>query len=139
MPGQKASCVIGVSPQNKPSRCSSVDPGSQLDGAYTFNGPDYAQVIGRVNGKPYAQWQASVTAVLRNNGKVAISLGGFDGATPAEQFMNAYRAGAGDDWTATQWEMQQVGRQVRLGNLDWSNVSFYDGEGNPVSIPEPQW
>ncbi|WP_231607788.1 polymorphic toxin type 27 domain-containing protein [Streptacidiphilus albus] len=111
----------------------------QLEGGYTFNGDDYAQVVGQVNGKPFAQWQAEVSNVLRSNGKVAISLKGFDGATPEEQFMSAYKAGRGSDWKATQWEMGQVGVQVQMGNLDWGNITFYDGGGSVVNVPEPNW
>ena len=111
----------------------------QLEGGYTFNGDDYAQVVGQVNGKPFAQWQVEVSNVLRSNGKVAISLKGFDGATPEEQFMSAYKAGRGSDWKATQWEMGQVGVQVQMGNLDWGNITFYDGGGSVVNVPEPNW
>jgi hypothetical protein len=109
-----------------------------IEGAYTFNGDEYAQVIGQVNGKPYAQWQAEVSNVLRNNGKVAISLKGFDGANPSERLMNAYKAGRGNDWKATQWEMGQVGIQVQSGNLDWGNITFYGGDGGIVDVPKPE-
>jgi RHS repeat-associated protein len=110
---------------------------SKLPGGYTFNGDEYAQVVGQVNGKPIAQWQVEINNVLKSNGKVAISLGGMDGATPAEQFMNAYDAGSGDNWRATEWEMYQVGRQVQRGNLTWGNVTFYNGAGEVVNVPKP--
>ncbi|NUS00004.1 MAG: hypothetical protein HOV67_32685 [Kribbellaceae bacterium] len=110
---------------------------ADLEGGYTFNGPDYAQVVGQSGGKPIAQWQVEVSNVLRNNGKVAISLKGMDGATPAEQFMNAYKAGSGDEWRATEWEMRQVGIQVQMGNLDWGNITFYGNDG-VVAIPKPE-
>lgn len=110
----------------------------ELEGGYTFNGPDYAQVIGQSGGKPIAQWQIEVTSVLRNNGKVAVSLKGMDGATPAEQFMNAYRAGSGDKWRATEWEMRQVGLQVQMENLDWGNITFYGNDGSIVNVPKPE-
>lgn len=42
----------------------------------------------------------------------------MDGA-PEEQFMNAYNAGSGDNWRATEWEMYQVGRQVQRSSLGW--------------------
>jgi hypothetical protein len=109
---------------------------SKLPGGYTFNGDEYAQVVGQVNGKPIARWRAEVNNVLRSNGKVAISLGGMDGATPGEQFMNAYNAGSGDNWRATEWEIYQVGRQVQRGNLDWDNITFYNG-GGEVNVPKP--
>jgi hypothetical protein len=111
----------------------------KLDGGYTFNGAEYRQVVGQVGGTPIAQWQAEVTNVLRSNGRVAISLKGFDGANPAEQFALAYKAGRGGDWKATQWEMGRVGIEVQSGNLDWSNITFYNGAGKIVDVPEPNW
>jgi hypothetical protein len=40
---------------------------SKLPGGYTFNGDEYAQVVGQVNGKQIAQWQVEVNNVLRSN------------------------------------------------------------------------
>ncbi|MET9647223.1 polymorphic toxin-type HINT domain-containing protein [Streptomyces syringium] len=110
----------------------------ELEG-YTFNDPKYRKVIGQVNGIPYAEWMAEVEGVLRNNGKIAISLRGFKGKTPEEQFLNAYKAGGQPGWAATQWEMHQVGKHAYLGNLDWKHVDFYDGNGTKVRFDEPDW
>ncbi|WP_149179333.1 polymorphic toxin-type HINT domain-containing protein [Streptomyces sp. TRM49041] len=111
----------------------------RLEDGYTFNGADYREVIGQVNGKPFAKWQAEVLNVLRGNRKVAISLKGFDGDTPQEQFLRAYHAGRGDNWRSTEWEMGQVGIQVQLGNIEWKNITFYDSNGKIVDVPEPNW
>ncbi|MCP3819225.1 polymorphic toxin-type HINT domain-containing protein [Streptomyces sp. A3M-1-3] len=111
----------------------------ELNG-YNFNDPKYAEVIGKVGGVPFAKWQAEVLNVLRSNGKIAVTLRGFDGDTPLEQFMNAYRAGGKPGWAATQWEMRQVGIQVQSGNLDWKNITFYDKDGKKIdNFDEPDW
>ncbi|MEW2119189.1 ricin-type beta-trefoil lectin domain protein [Streptomyces sp. NPDC005474] len=114
----------------------------EIEGAYTFNGDAFAAEIGRVNGKPIALWMTEVSNVLRNNGKVAVSLKGFDGDTPAEQFALAYKKWRSGDWAATQWEMGQIGLQIQMGNFKWRNIKFYDKEGKAVpreQMPEPEW
>ncbi|AYG83312.1 hypothetical protein DWB77_05508 [Streptomyces hundungensis] len=80
-----------------------------------------------------------VSNVLRNNGKVAVSLKGFDGETAAEQYALAYKKWRSGDWAATQWEMGQIGLQIQMGNFEWRNITFYSKEGKVVEIPEPNW
>ncbi|MEU2582207.1 ricin-type beta-trefoil lectin domain protein [Streptomyces avermitilis] len=111
----------------------------EIQGGYTFNGDAFAEVVGRSNGKPIALWMTEVSNVLRNNGKVAVSLKDFDGDTPAEQFALAYKAWRSGDWAATQWEMGQIGLQIQLGNFEWRNITFYSKEGKAVDLPEPNW
>ncbi|WP_394427256.1 polymorphic toxin-type HINT domain-containing protein [Streptomyces sp. SGAir0957] len=111
----------------------------ELAGGYTFNGDAFAEIVGRVGGKPVALWMTEVSNVLRNNGKVAVSLKGFDGENPAEQYALAYKAWRSGDWAATQWEMGQIGLQIQLGNFEWRNITFYSKEGKVVNIPEPNW
>ncbi|MET7457029.1 RICIN domain-containing protein [Streptomyces sp. NPDC005574] len=114
----------------------------EIKEGYTFNGDAFAEVVGRVNGKPIALWMTEVSNVLRNNGKVAVTLKGFDGDTPAEQFALAYKAWRSGDWAATQWEMGQIGLQIQLGNFEWRNITFYSKEGKVVprdQMPEPNW
>ncbi|MEU1459088.1 ricin-type beta-trefoil lectin domain protein [Streptomyces sp. NPDC005727] len=111
----------------------------EIQGGYTFNGDAFREVVGRSNGKPIALWMTEVSNVLRNNGKVAVSLKGFDGDTPAEQFALAYKAWRSGDWAATQWEMGQIGLQIQMGNFEWRNITFYSKEGKVVNIPEPNW
>ncbi|MEU3856083.1 RICIN domain-containing protein [Streptomyces sp. NPDC028722] len=111
----------------------------EIQGGYTFNGDAFREVVGRSNGKPIALWMAEVSNVLRNNGKVAVSLKGFDGDTPAEQFALAYKAWRSGDWAATQWEMGQIGLQIQLENFEWRNITFYSKEGKIVNITEPNW
>ncbi|MBO2460309.1 RHS repeat-associated core domain-containing protein [Actinomadura violacea] len=106
-------------------------------GGHTFNGPEYAEIIGQVGGKPYAQWMANVTGSLKANSRVAVALDGFDGDDPSGKFMAAYKAGRGNDWRATEWEMGQIGSMVQRGYLDWENVTFYEG-GKVVDIPKPE-
>ncbi|WP_405821587.1 RICIN domain-containing protein [Streptomyces sp. NBC_01390] len=114
----------------------------EIQGGYTFNGDAFAEVVGRVNGKPVALWMTEVSNVLRKNGAVAVSLKGFDGETPVEQFALAYKAWRSGNWAATQWEMGQIGLQIQLGNFKWSKLTFYDKEGKVVprdKMPEPDW
>ncbi|MFF4018365.1 RICIN domain-containing protein [Streptomyces sp. NPDC001843] len=111
----------------------------EIQGGYTFNGDAFREVVGRANGKPIALWMTEVSNVLRNNGKVAVSLKGFDGDSPAEQYELAYKAWRSGDWAATQWEMGQVGLQIQMGNFEWRNITFYSKEGKVVQIPEPNW
>ncbi|MFE0382944.1 RICIN domain-containing protein [Streptomyces bungoensis] len=111
----------------------------EIQGGYTFNGDAYREVVARSNGKPIALWMTEVSNVLRNNGKVAVSLKGFDGDTPAEQYALAYKAWRSGDWAATQWEMGQIGLQIQLGNFEWRNITFYSKEGKVVEISEPNW
>lgn len=111
----------------------------EIQGGYTFNGDAFAEVVGKVNGKPIALWMTEVSNVLRNNGKVAVSLKGFDGDSPAEQYALAYKAWRSGDWAATQWEMGQIGLQIQLENFEWRNITFYSKEGQVVHIPEPNW
>ncbi|MER0449585.1 hypothetical protein ABR738_34405 [Streptomyces sp. Edi4] len=80
-----------------------------------------------------------VSNVLRNNGKVAVSLKGFDGETAAEQYALAYKKWRSGDWAATQWEMGQIGLHIQMGNFEWRNITFYSKEGKVVDIPEPNW
>ncbi|MER5563873.1 ricin-type beta-trefoil lectin domain protein [Streptomyces sp. NPDC002506] len=111
----------------------------EIAGGYTFNADIYREIVGRVGKAPVALWMTEVSNVLRNNGKVAVSLKGFDGNTPAEQFELAYKAYRSGNWAATQWEMGQIGLQVQLGNFTWGNIRFYSKEGKIVEIPEPNW
>ncbi|MET7380881.1 RICIN domain-containing protein [Streptomyces sp. NPDC005526] len=111
----------------------------EIQGGYTFNGNAFAEIVGRANGKPIALWMTEVSNVLRNNGKVAVSLKGFDGDTPAEQYALAYKAWRSGNWRATQWEMGQIGLQAQLENFEWRNITFYSKEGKVVDIPEPNW
>ncbi|MGW2638682.1 RICIN domain-containing protein [Streptomyces sp. NPDC001348] len=111
----------------------------EIQGGYTFNGDAFREVVGRANGKPIALWMTEVSNVLRNNGKVAVSLRGFDGDSPAEQYELAYKAWRSGDWAATQWEMGQIGLQIQMGNFEWRNITFYSKEGKVVHIPEPNW
>ncbi|MFI6474843.1 ricin-type beta-trefoil lectin domain protein [Streptomyces sp. NPDC050516] len=114
----------------------------EIQGGYTFNGDAFAAIVGRSNGKPIALWMTEVSNVLRNNGKVAVSLKGFDGGTPAEQYALAYKKWRSGDWAATQWEMGQIGLQIQMGNFEWRNIRFYDKEGKIVpekDMPEPNW
>ncbi|WP_405828921.1 RICIN domain-containing protein [Streptomyces sp. NBC_01176] len=114
----------------------------EIEGGYTFNGDEFAEVVGRVNGRKIALWMTEVSNVLRNNGKVAVSLKGFDGATPAEQYARAYKVFLTGDWAATQWEMGQIGLHIQRGNLEWDKIIFYSKEGKVVpksEMPEPNW
>jgi hypothetical protein len=113
-----------------------------VEGGYNFNGPKYSGVVGNVDGKPFTQWMSEVKMVLMNNGKVAVSLKGFDGDSYEDKFMRAYRAGIGDNWRATEWEMGQIGLYVQRGSLEWKNVTFYDETGKAIphdKFPEPKW
>jgi uncharacterized protein (DUF2235 family) len=74
-----------------------------------------------------------VSNVLRNNGKVEVSLKGFDGASPAEQYALAYKKWRSGDWAATQWEMGQIDLHIQMGNFEWRNITFYSKEGKIVS------
>ncbi|MFE2864959.1 DUF6531 domain-containing protein [Embleya sp. NPDC059259] len=112
---------------------------ASIPGGYTFTGDQYRAVVGQVNGQPIGLWQSEVSNVLRNNGKVAVTLKDFDGDNPSDKFWKAYQAGGGSNWRATEWEMRQIGLQVQMENLDWSNITFYDDRGNVVNVPEPKW
>jgi RHS repeat-associated protein len=82
-------------------------------------------------------WQADVRAAVNDPSvHLHIQLDGFDGATPADKFMNAYRNGMGDNWYATEWEMYKTGLAVRLGNRTWGSITFYEG-GKMVNFPQP--
>ncbi|CAL9672882.1 hypothetical protein SUDANB178_07592 [Streptomyces sp. enrichment culture] len=111
----------------------------EIEGGYTFNGDAYRAVVGRSGGKPIALWMTEVSNVLRNNGKVAVSLKDFDGASPAEQYALAYKKWRSGDSAATEWEMGQIGLQIQTGNFEWRNITFYSKEGKIVSVPEPNW
>ncbi|POX37824.1 type IV secretion protein Rhs [Streptomyces sp. Ru73] len=83
-------------------------------------------------------WEAEVRAAAHNpDVRLHISMDGFSGATAEEKFMNAYRAGMGDDWFATEREMYHVGKAVRLEDRTWDSITFYEN-GKPVTIPKPE-
>ncbi|MEU8350809.1 DUF6531 domain-containing protein [Streptomyces sp. NPDC048845] len=113
-----------------------------IEGAVTFNHPRFAQVVGDGPFGPIAQWQSEVTAMLRNNSKVAVALDEFKHADVgdfAKAYESAFKAGAPTALPrATEWEMHQLGRHVMRGNLEWSNVTFYH-KGSPVTVAEPNW
>ncbi|RDG40027.1 hypothetical protein DVH02_00425 [Streptomyces corynorhini] len=82
-------------------------------------------------------WEAEVRAAAHNsNIKLHVSLDGFRGANPGEQFSNAYRNGSGSNWFATEREMYHVGKSVRVGDRSWGSVTFYRG-GSVVQVPKP--
>ncbi|PZG02763.1 polymorphic toxin-type HINT domain-containing protein [Micromonospora deserti] len=113
-------------------------------GGYTLNNPEYARVLGNVNGLPWTVWMHMVKDALGSNSKVAVALDGFDGMNVGtveeakQAFLAAYRAGATGDGAATQWEMYQIGLQCRLENFDWVNVTWYY-RGIKIDLPEPIW
>lgn len=109
---------------------------------YTYNGREYEEIIGKVGKEDFAKWQAGVLDDLRSNRPIVISLRGFDGENPLDQFMKAYTAGGVAGWRATEWEMNKVGLHVQLGNLNWNKITFYDNNGKVIpkeKFPEPEW
>jgi len=109
------------------------DPLANDLGGYTLNAPEYnVEMQGGL-----MRWDYEARKVFSNNGNVAVSLGGFRGSDPSDQFMQAFEAGQGDSGFATEIEMYQLGYHVKRGYLDWGNVTFYDAGGIKVTIPEP--
>ncbi|MFD7083922.1 ricin-type beta-trefoil lectin domain protein [Streptomyces sp. NPDC059918] len=114
-------------------------------GGYTHNDPALQEVIGQVKGAPYTKWMANVDRDLSENPRVAITVDEFDGmkdGTAQEvqnAFVLAYKAGAGGDWYATQWEMCRVGYHARLGNLEWSNIRWFFRGEEITGVKEPTW
>ncbi|QQM46998.1 hypothetical protein JEQ17_29695 [Streptomyces liliifuscus] len=82
-------------------------------------------------------WEAEVRAVAHNpNVRLHVSLDGFRGADPGEQFSSACRNDSGSKWFATEREMYHVGKAVRVGDRSWDSVTFYRG-GSVVQVPKP--
>ncbi|WP_156725671.1 putative T7SS-secreted protein [Streptomyces apocyni] len=85
----------------------------------------------------WTDFEADVRAAAHNpDVRLHISLDGFDGANPSQKFMDAYKAGMGDNWWATEREMYHVGKAVRLGDREWDSITFYE-DGKRVTVPEP--
>ncbi|MGW2856420.1 polymorphic toxin-type HINT domain-containing protein, partial [Streptomyces sp. NPDC001215] len=117
-----------------------LDEETERHKGYNFMDDDLKEEIGRVNGKPYTKWMAAVQDALRSNKKVYVSLKGFDPieGTWQQKFDTAVERGQGDNWSSTEWEMAQIERYYRTGDLDWKNVEFYDDNGVKVDIDPPK-
>ncbi|MYR42002.1 hypothetical protein GTW67_08175 [Streptomyces sp. SID5910] len=96
------------------------------------NGNNYTHYLDN-----WTDFESHVRAAAHNpDVHLHIVMDGFSGGTPSERFMNAYRAGMGDNWFATEREMYHVGKAVRLGDRAWDSISFYE-DGKVVHVPEP--
>ncbi len=107
---------------------------------YNFMDPKYERVEAYLpGGVPFTGWMSGVTNVLRSNGKIAVSLKGFDppSGTYQQKFNQAVANGQGSNWRSTEWEMAQIAKYHARGDLDWDNVTFYDDLGNVVKIDPP--
>ncbi|WP_079184308.1 polymorphic toxin type 27 domain-containing protein [Streptomyces uncialis] len=87
---------------------------------------------GFADGKGYTHyldsdiWEVEVRSAAHNpNVRLHVSLDGFRGANPGEQFSSAYKSGSGSNWFATEREMYHVGKAVRVGDRSWDSVTFY--------------
>ena len=97
-------------------------------------------------------------AVGSPEAKVSITLDGMPGATPEEQFQNAYVRGikvgqknAHMDGNGTAWEMSRVGSSAYASTFSpelatgrsWNTFDFYtEGDGgtfNTVNVNQPNW
>ncbi|WP_406400670.1 polymorphic toxin type 27 domain-containing protein [Streptomyces uncialis] len=98
---------------------------------------------GFADGKGYTHyldsdiWEAEVRSAAHNpTVRLHVSLDGFRGANPGEQFSSAYKNGSGSNWFATEREMCHVGKAVRVGDRSWDSITFYRG-GSVVRVPRP--
>ncbi|WCN01634.1 polymorphic toxin-type HINT domain-containing protein [Streptomyces sp. M92] len=116
------------------------DETTRLNG-YNFMDPKLQETVGNLpDGTPYAMWMAEVENVMRNNGKIAVSLKGFDppGASYQEKFDLALQHVKEGNWRSTEWEMSRLVHHHRLENLDWDNITFYDDNGLSIKIDPPE-
>ncbi|MEU3658283.1 putative T7SS-secreted protein [Streptomyces sp. NPDC032940] len=106
------------------------------------NGGDALRNFANENGYTHyldnwTDFESQVRAAAHNPDiHLHIVMDGFSGGTSAERYMNAYRAGMGDNWYATEREMYHVGKAVRVGDRTWDSITFYE-DGKVVQIPEP--
>jgi RHS repeat-associated protein len=81
-------------------------------------------------------WQADVRAAVNDpEVHLHIKLDGFEGATPAEKFANAYKNGSAGGY-ATEWEMYKVGLALRTGSRTWDSITFYEN-GKEMRFDQP--
>ncbi|MER5748595.1 polymorphic toxin-type HINT domain-containing protein [Streptomyces sp. NPDC002088] len=116
------------------------DATTELKG-YHFMDEKYKAVEAYLpGGIPYTRWMSEVEGVMRENGKIAVSLKGFDPPTGTYQqkFELAVTNGQGTNWKSTEWEMAQIVKYNKRGNLDWDHVKFYDDNGIEVKIDPPK-
>ncbi|MYQ48935.1 chemotaxis protein, partial [Streptomyces sp. SID4985] len=110
-----------------------------IKGGYNLMDDSLKEEIGRLpKGQPYTKWMQGVNDAMSRNQKIAVSMKGWDPptATYQEKFDAFVKAGQGDTWGATEWEMGRLEYYYRTEKLDWDNVTFWNG-GEQIEILPP--
>ncbi|MEU7401653.1 polymorphic toxin-type HINT domain-containing protein, partial [Streptomyces sp. NPDC044948] len=113
---------------------------TRLNG-YNFMDPKLEEVVGTLpDGTPYTAWMAEVENVMRQNGKISVSLKGFDppGGSYQEKFDLALKQVEEGKWRSTEWEMSRLVFHNRVGNLDWDNITWWGDKGEKITIDAPK-
>ncbi|WFE24690.1 polymorphic toxin-type HINT domain-containing protein [Solwaraspora sp. WMMD937] len=126
--------VLGINEHGE--KLASQLRGEGLSNVRTFNDPGLKPVDPESG---MAGWQMAVKDAIRDEDTtIHVALDGMDGATHSERFMNAYNAGRGGNFGATDWEMAQLGLAVRREVRTWSSIKFYYA-GARVDLAKPNW
>ncbi|MFV2022902.1 polymorphic toxin-type HINT domain-containing protein [Micromonospora sp. LOL_023] len=126
--------VLGINEHGE--KLASHLRGEGLSNVRTFNDPGLKPVDPESG---MAGWQMAVKDAIRDEDTtIHVALDGMDGATHSERFMNAYNAGRGGNFGATDWEMAQLGLAVRREVRTWSSIKFYHADAR-VYLAKPNW